>query len=99
MNDLEPRVPHLCTMGFGLVGGFPKVTDSSSLRTGRCCLVFGDFKAFDSQKPSSLTLACPLPCLSFPELFPLRLEASSECLGLDRCLAPTPSQRQQPPCC
>lgn len=34
--------------------------------------VFGDFKAFDSQKPSALTPACTLPCLSFPGQFPQR---------------------------
>lgn len=63
----------LCIVGFELAGGFAKVTDSSSLRTGQCCLVFGDFKAFDSRKPSALTPACTLPCLSFPGQFPLRL--------------------------
>ena len=70
VGDLEPRVspPCLsflfCTMGFGLVEEFPKVTDSSSLRTGSVLLEFGDFCI---QKPFALTPACTLPPLpQFP---------------------------------
>lgn len=76
MGDLEPLVHPLrlsfliCTMRFGLVEEFPRVTDSSSLRIrGECCLLFGDF---DFQKPFALTSACTLPYLSFPGQFPLR---------------------------
>lgn len=62
----------ICTMAPGLAGTSQGSPILAPLGWGHCFPVFGDFKAFDSQKPSALTLACTLSCLSFSGQFPQR---------------------------